>query len=178
MVTGMTIFTTSSTACAHAHRRGQRGVVAIEFALVFLLGVLPLLMLTFSGILIFAAKQSLTLAASEGARAALHYGTTAQRQTFACQAAQQSMQWLLTFSNEGQNVNCAAPAPPSGTYAPIAVSTAVPCATTPAVQCITVVTSFDYNNHPFLPGTTAVYGWFMKQALSSSATVQLDSQGS
>jgi Flp pilus assembly protein TadG len=51
--------------------RGQQGVVAIEFALVFLFGVLPLLLLTFSGVMIFAAQQTLTLAAAEGARAAL-----------------------------------------------------------------------------------------------------------
>ncbi|WP_430391634.1 TadE/TadG family type IV pilus assembly protein [Dyella sp. 20L07] len=177
----MGIFTTRSSLPAQptsgrpAH---QRGVAAIEFALVFLLGVLPLLLLTFSGFLIFAAKQSLTLAASEGARAALHYGTIAQRQTFACQAAQQSMQWLLTFSNESSKVNCAVPQPPGTAYIPIAVSAAAPCASTPSVQCITVVTSFDYNNHPFLPGTTTVYGWLVKQALSSSATVQLDSQNS
>ena len=63
----------------HRSRRWQRGVVAIEFALVFLFGVLPLLLITVSGVMIFAAQETLSLAAAEGARAALHYGTTAQR---------------------------------------------------------------------------------------------------
>ena len=143
----------------------------IEFALVFLFGLLPLLLLTFSGVLIFAAKQSLTLAAANGARAALHYGTNVQRQTYACQAAQASMQWLITFS--GQTPDCSS--------APITVSnpatTPCPSVVPAGVQCITVTTSFDYNAHPFLPGTTAVYHWAIGSALSSTATIQIDTSG-
>lgn len=151
-------------------RRKQRGVVAIEFALIFLFGVLPLLLLTFSGVLIFAAKQSLTLAAANGARAALRYGTTgsiAEREASACQVAQQSMQWLLTFS--GATPNCTAD--------PIAVSSqACPSG---GVTCVQVTTTFDYNSHPFIPGTTTIYGWVLGGAgtLTSSATVQLDTTG-
>ena len=158
-----------------ASRRHQRGVAAIEFALVFMLGVLPLIMLTLTGVLIFAAKESLALAASEGARAALHYGSAAQRQTFACQAAQQSMQWLLDFT--GESVDCSAPQSPGGSYAPIAVSPSAPCPSNAAVQCITVVASFDYDKHPFIPVASSVYGWVMNSTLSSSATVQLDMAG-
>jgi Flp pilus assembly protein TadG len=154
----------------------QRGVAAIEFALVFLLGFLPLLLLTFTGILIFAAQQSLTLAAAEGARAALHYGTAAQRQTYACLAAQESMQWLLNFS--GETPNCATPVAPGGTYTPVAVSAATTCPTNAAMECITVVASFDYNNHPFIPGAGAMASWVLGKSLSSSATVQLDMTGS
>ncbi|KRF02105.1 pilus assembly protein TadE [Frateuria sp. Soil773] len=147
-------------------------MVAIEFALVFLLGVLPLLMLTFSGVLIFAAKQSLTLAAANGARAALRYGSTGEipeRRTAACLAASQSMQWLLDFS--GAAPDCAAPGNP-----PIAV-TAASCPATVNVQCIKVETTYNYDAHPFIPGTTAVYGWLLGNALTSSATVQLDTSG-
>jgi len=150
----------------------QRGVAAIEFAFVFLLGVLPLLLLTLSGVLIFAAQQSLSLASAEGARAALQYGTLAQRQSNACYAAQRSMSWLLAFS--GENANCATPAAPGATYAPVAISAAAPCPSNAAMKCITVVASFDYNTHPFIPGATALYGWLMTSSLSSSATVQLD----
>ncbi|WP_130617056.1 TadE/TadG family type IV pilus assembly protein [Dyella amyloliquefaciens] len=156
-------------------RERQRGMVSLEFALVFMLGVLPLLMLTVSGVLIFAAKQSLTLAASEGARAALHYGTTAQRKTYACQSAQAAMQWLLTFSSE--TTSCATPSAPGTTYMPVAVSSPSTCPSNSAMQCITVVASFDYNKHPFLPGTSAVYGWLLAANLSSSATVQIDLTG-
>lgn len=147
----------------------QRGVVAIEFALVFLFGLLPLLLLTFSGVLIFAAQQSLTLAAAEGARAALHYGTPAQRNSNACAAAQLSMQWLLKFSNDLSPCT-------SGSTA-INVSALAPCPSTPAMECMTVVTSYDYNSHPFIPGTITIYHWLLQGAISSSATVQIDTSG-
>jgi Flp pilus assembly protein TadG len=164
-------------------RQGQRGVVAIEFALVFLFGLLPLLLLTFSGVLIFAAKQSLTLAAANGARASLHYSANIEgRRTYACTAASASMKWLLTFSNEA--VDCSNPPTPSSEssnmYVPIAVSNLGTC-TPPApagVQCITVKTSFDYDAHPFLPGTKTVYHWTIGSALSSTATIQIDTSGS
>ncbi|MBE1160815.1 TadE/TadG family type IV pilus assembly protein [Dyella acidiphila] len=156
-------------------RRRQHGVVAIEFALVFLLGVLPLLLITLSGVMIFAAQETLTLAAAEGARAALHYGSTAQRESNACNAAQESMGWLLNFS--GQQPNCAAPPAPGGAFASIAVSAPTACPSTPAMQCITVVTSYNYNAKPFLPGTKTLYGWVLGAVMSSSATVQLDLTG-
>ncbi len=140
--------------------------------MVFLLGVLPLLLITMTGVMIFAAQEALSLASAEGARAALQYGTTAQRQTNACNAAQRSMSWLLTFS--GESASCTTPTTPGGTYVPIAVSAAAPCPTNAAATCITVVTSFDYDNHPFIPGTKTLYGWAMGSNLSSTATVQLD----
>ncbi|WP_199101018.1 TadE/TadG family type IV pilus assembly protein [Dyella sp. ASV21] len=160
----------------HHTKRYQRGVAALEFAFVFLLGILPLLLLTLSGVMIFAAQQSLTLAASEGARAALHYGSTAQRQTAACSAAQSSMQWLLNFS--GESANCAAPQPPGSTYQPIAVSSPATCPSNAAMSCITVVASYDYKNRPLIPLAGALFVWLTGPNLSSSATVQLDLSGS
>jgi hypothetical protein len=140
----------------------QHGVVAIEFALIFLLGVLPLLFVTFTGVMVFAAKQALTLAATDGARAALRYGDTQQRRHVACQSAQASMQWLLNFS--GQHPDCANPDGSAG----ISVSAPQPCFG--GAQCITVMTSYDYDRHPFLPGTD----WLMQRSIQSSATIQLD----
>lgn len=145
-----------------AGRRRQRGVVAIEFALILLLGVLPLLFLTFTGVMVFAAKQALTLAAADGARAALRYGDSNQRRLSACQSAQLSMSWLLKFS--GQTPDCTNPDGSAG----ISVSTPQSCFG--GVQCITVITSYDYDRHPFLPGTD----WLMQSSLQSSATIQLD----
>ncbi|GLQ99761.1 pilus assembly protein [Dyella mobilis] len=155
--------------------RRQRGVMAIEFAVVFLFGVLPLILLTLTGVMIFAAQETLSLAAAEGARAALHYGTTAQRQANACNAAQESMQWLLNFSSE--TPDCATPPAPGGAFTAIAVSAPVACPDTPAMSCMTVVASYNYDANPFLPGTKAVYGWVMGAVMSSSATVQLDLTG-
>jgi len=141
-------------------------VVAIEYALVFIFGLLPLLLLTLSGVLIFAAKQSLTLAADNGARAALQYSAnSASRQATACAVAEESMQWLLTFS--GVTPDC--------TDGPIIVST-MACPSNTALSCVQVVTSFDYSAHPFIPGTQVVYGWLL-DSITSTAVVQLDSTG-
>lgn len=150
-------------------RHRQRGVVALEFALVFLFGMLPLLMLTFTGVLVFAAQQSLTLAAAEGSRAALRYGTTdAARTLQACVSATQSMQWLLSFS--GQTDACSA----NGGMAATSVRFA-PCASDANVRCVTVTTAYDYDKHPFLPGTGALFNLtFGAAGLRSAAVVQLE----
>lgn len=144
-------------------RHVQRGVVAVEFALVFLLGVLPLLLLTLSGVMIFAAKQTLTLAAADGARAALRYGSDGSlpgRETAACAVAAQSMQWLLNVSNASQ-------ACPTSLIAVDSSS----CSSDSSVQCVKVTTTFDYKANPLIPGT----GWMLGgiSNLSSTATVQL-----
>ncbi len=147
---------------AVAARSRQNGVVAIEYALVFIFGLLPLLLLTLSGVLIFAAKQSLTLAADNGARAALQYSpSNAARQATACAVASESMQWLLNFS--GETPDCA--------DGPIVVST-IACPSNASLMCVQVVTSFDYAAHPFIPGTKAVYEWVL-DPITSSAIVQL-----
>jgi Flp pilus assembly protein TadG len=174
----ITTVTTRSLLLCHWHK--QRGVVAIEFALIFLFGLVPLLLLTFSGVLIFAAKQSLTLAAANGARAALHYGTSTERRIYACKVARDSMQWLLSFAQE--TPDCTDIPITVSANDPIAVSMPGPCPSNgeaPAdVQCVTVTTSFDYNDHPFLPGTVTVYDWVTKQQLlTSTATIQIDTSG-
>jgi len=150
-----------------ASRRSARGVVTIEFALLLMFGVLPLLMLTFTGVMVFAAQQSLALAAGEGGRAALRYGTPAERRSNACTAAARSMQWLLNYSRT-------TPACSSANTAPIIVSQPYACSSDGSAQCIKVVASYDYDAHPFLPGTGALLSWSMGQSLSSTAVVQLD----
>ncbi len=145
--------------------RNARGIVTVEYALMMIFGIFPLIMLTFTGVMIFAAKQTLSLAAAEGARASLRYGTLPERRQAACTAASRSMQWLLDFSR--QTPNCS-----SASAAPIAVES-VACTGTAGLQCMRVTVSYDYENHPFLPGTVALYGWTMGD-LTSSAVAQLD----
>ena len=140
--------------------RRQRGVASIEFALMLMLGLLPLLLFTFTGVMIMAAQQTLATASAEGARASLRYGTNAQRRTAACVAARTSMQWLLQFSK--QDVDCSA----GGSNAIVVAA--------PAAQCITVTVSYDYAGHPFLPGTATLYGWVMRAPIRSVAVAQLD----
>lgn len=147
--------------------RRQRGVVAVEYALMMILGLVPLLLFTFSGVLIMAAQQTLATAAAEGARASLRFGTVNERRTAACVAARQSMQWLLQFSR--QNPDCSA-----GGTGPIQVSAQAPCAGMATAQCMTVTVRYDYAAHPFFPGTATLYGWVMRAPIRSVAVAQLD----
>jgi Flp pilus assembly protein TadG len=140
----------------------QRGVAAIEFALVF-----PVFFMLLYGIityvLIFLAQQSLALAAEEGARAALRY-TTADRGTIGCNTATQLIKWL--GSDAGGN--------PIATCTPIGpVACAFPAGTT--AQCITVKIIYPYSSKPLVP---LLLGPLMNVAipakLASSATVQIN----
>lgn len=153
-----------------ANIKRQRGVVSIEYALLLMLGILPLLLITFTGVMVFAAQQSLTLAASEGARAALRYGDVPARRSSACQASARSMQWLLNFS--GETAGC-----PAAAAAPIIVSGAYPCASDGTTRCMQVSVSYDYDRHPFVPGTGRLLGWVLGERMRSSAIVQLDTGG-
>ncbi|OBU70780.1 pilus assembly protein TadE [Stenotrophomonas maltophilia] len=148
-------------------RHLQRGAASIEFALMLMLGLLPLLLFTFSGVMIMAAQQTLATASAEGARASLRYGSIAERRTAACTAARTSMQWLLRFSR--QDVNCS-----SGGSDAIVVTAPAPCAGLASAQCMTVTVSYDYASHPFLPGTATLYGWVMQAPIRSVAVAQLD----
>ncbi len=148
--------------------RSQRGVITVEYALMMMLGFLPLLMLTFSGVMIMATQQTLATASAEGARASLRFGSTAERRVAACSAARRSMEWLLRFS--GQEPDCSA-ASSSGA---IVVSPPAACSGLASAQCVTVTVSYDYSSHPFLPGTGTLYGWVMKAPIRSVAVAQLD----
>lgn len=139
----------------------QRGIAAIEFALIF-----PIFFVVLYGIityvLIFLAQQSLALAAEEGARAALRY-TTADRGTIACNTAKQLVGWLGGGGGA-----------PTATCTPVGPFTcAFPAGTT--AQCITVNLVYPYAARPLVP---LLLGPLMRVAvpatLASSATVQIN----
>lgn len=106
-----------------AKRRHHRGVAALEFAIVFPLLLALVLGIVYYGVML-ALQQALTLAAEEGARAALRYpltsngGTVATtidlRVAAASQAARSvlpaSVSSLISTSNPAQAVACTAPA--------------------------------------------------------------------
>jgi hypothetical protein len=144
-----------------------RGAATIEFALMLIFGLLPLLMLTYTGVMIMAVQQTLSLASAEGARASLRYATPPERRMAACQAAKRSMQWLLTYA--GQQPDCSAAAAP-----PIVVSAPAPCSGMASAQCMQISVSYDYGAKPFLPGTGRVYGWVITEPIRSTAVAQLD----
>ncbi|RDU97366.1 TadE/TadG family type IV pilus assembly protein [Trinickia dinghuensis] len=140
-------------------RARSAGNAAVEFALVF-----PLLFLVLYGIVtysvLFVAQQSLTLAAEEGARAALNYqsaasvaGALSARSSNACNVANQSAGWL------GAYAQCAAQAQN--------------CSYDGAMSCVQVTLTYDYAAHPIVP-TLPLLSLALPQTLSSVATVQLD----
>ncbi|KVD39787.1 pilus assembly protein TadE [Burkholderia ubonensis] len=150
--------TTQRQPCA---RRRQRGATAVEFALVF-----PLFFVIFYALvsygLIFAIQQNLTLAATEGARAALNYvpeanGQGAQalqdRASAARRAAQNLTRWLP---------NVVVPAPSSAA-----------CSYDASMYCVTVTVTYPYAQYPLVP-SLPLLGFVLPSALTSTATVQIN----
>ncbi|QQC64938.1 TadE/TadG family type IV pilus assembly protein [Paraburkholderia ginsengisoli] len=137
--------------------QAQRGATAIEFALVFPLFFMILYaIITFS--LILVAQQNLTLAASEGARAALNWQTST------------SVDDALT--NRG-NAACVAAKQMTATLVKSADCTATPSQCGTGMRCVTVQLSYDYQTNPLVP-TLPLLGFAVPARLSSSATVQLN----
>jgi Flp pilus assembly protein TadG len=145
--------------CHQPSRARHAGSAAVEFALVF-----PLLFLVLYGIVtysvVFVAQQNLTLAAEDGARAALAFqrattvaGALSARSSNACTVANQSTGWL------GAYAQCAAQAQS--------------CSYDSAMSCVQVTLTYDYANHPLVP-TLPLLSLALPQTLSSVATVQLD----
>lgn len=143
----------------HRMRSHASGSAAVEFALVF-----PLLFTVLYGIVtysvLFVAEQNLTLAAEEGARAALNYQSATNvadalsaRGSNACSVAGQSTQWL------GAYARCAAQAQS--------------CSYNSAMECVQVTLTYDYASHPLVP-KLPLLSLVLPQTLSSVATVQLD----
>lgn len=143
----------------HSRRRAQRGVTAVEFALVF-----PLFFGVFYAIvsysLIFVAEQSLTLATAEGARAVLNYQKASTvpaalvlRTAAACTTAKNLVAPMI------QNADCTT------------VQTA--CSYDPTMTCIAVTMTYHYSTSPLVPNIP-VLGLAMPTNLIGTATVQLN----
>ena len=146
----------------------QRGAATIEYVFLVAFGLVPLLLLTFTGVMIFAAKQSLTLAAEEGARAAMRQpaivggqNAMAVRQANACAVASVNMKWLLNFSS------------PAVTRCNTRLLEGGDCGLAGA-RCISVETTYNYDMAPFFPGTGALYRWTLGEPIRSTAVAQLD----
>jgi Flp pilus assembly protein TadG len=145
---------------AYARRmRSQRGATAVEFALVFPLFFTVLYaIVTFS--LVLVAQQNLTLAAEEGARAALNWQTNTSidsaldnRGKAACDAA------TLLAAPLVSAMQCA--------------HSAASCGPNNAMKCISVALTYDYKTYPLVP-TLPLLSFTIPNTLSSSATVQLN----
>jgi Flp pilus assembly protein TadG len=141
------------------HMHAQRGATAIEFALVFpLFFTILYSIVTFS--LIFVAQQNLTMAAEEGARAALNWQSNTSMQSAltnrgnaACAAATAMVATLV------QSMQCT---PSSST-----------CGPGNTMQCVNVLLTYNYQANPLVP-TLPLMTYVLPSTLSSSATVQLN----
>jgi Flp pilus assembly protein TadG len=139
------------------HSRQQRGSTAIEFAMIFPLFFVVLYgIITFS--MIFVAQQSLTLAAEEGARAALTYqkGDTPD----------------LALS---ARVNTVCPTAKSMLTPMVATADchATSTACNSGMECVQVIVSYSYVDKPLVP-SLPILGDVLPTTLTSSATIQLN----
>ncbi|WP_211451932.1 TadE/TadG family type IV pilus assembly protein [Collimonas antrihumi] len=159
---------------ARAKNVAQRGVAAIEFALIF-----PVFFMLLYGIityaLIFVAQQSLTLAAEEGARAALRYIGTGSptdplRGMAACNTVTPLVSWLGSAA-----CNPPAPYPTTVPYVQVTYLTCPASNPAPNANCIKVKVTYPYGTQPLVP---LLLGSLMSVAvpanLGGSATVQID----
>ncbi|CAE6726112.1 TadE/TadG family type IV pilus assembly protein [Paraburkholderia aspalathi] len=144
----------------HVHRASaQRGSTAVEFALLFpLFFTILYSIITFS--LIFVAQQNLTLAAEEGARAALNWQSNTSMQNAlvnrgnaACAAAKLMVATLV------QAMQC--------------TSSSAACGPSNAMQCVNVLLTYNYRDNPLVPNLPLLT-YTLPGTLSSSATVQLN----
>lgn len=137
-------------------KRAERGSVLVEFSLVFALFVLVIYALISFGV-ILAAKNSLTHAAAEGARAAVAVvddPMTAddERVLRAREKVDQALEW---FGSKYE---------PGDTTASIA-----PCGT---AECITVRIVHPYSTRPIVPPAPGL-GLVIPSNLTSTAVVEL-----
>lgn len=158
---------TTTSAARRANGRGrQRGVAAIEFAIVFLLFFMLVWGILTYGFA-FAAQQTLTLAAENGARAALHYQPAqtaaealAARTAAAQNATAKSLDWLQKFNP---------------LYDPQGAVTVQgqPCVYDAALICFSVSVTYPYAQRPLIPSIPGL-GLLVPQTLVGNAAMQMD----
>ena len=135
----------------------ERGSVLVEFALVFGLFVLVIYALISFG-MILAAKNSLTHAAAEGARAAVGVvddpatATIDERVERAKTKVGESLDWFGSKYQPGDTT-----------------ATVGPCG---GAECITVKITFPYESRPLVPPTPGL-GLVLPSNLTSTAVVEL-----
>ncbi|WP_120971801.1 TadE/TadG family type IV pilus assembly protein [Comamonas sp. lk] len=136
-------------------RKREQGAAAIEFAVLF-----PIFFLIFYAIvtygLIFAAQQTVTLAAAEGARAAVRYqagkdqdARKVARIAAACDMSNQVLAWMRK-TGTGQATPASGVCATGITKTEISTVTAQ-CSALSGVTCIKVLVTYDYDQAPLIP---------------------------
>ena len=136
----------------------RKGVVAVEFAIVF-----PIFFLIFYAIvtygLIFAAQQTLTLAAAEGARAAVRYpaqlspGSTQliARKSAACSMANSAVDWLRKMGAGLGGTTCADSVPGDAAGIYVYAGDCTGMAASKVFSCVNVRINYSYASSPLIP---------------------------
>lgn len=155
----------------------QRGVAALEFALVAMVFLIILFGIANYGAA-FVVQQALTRAAEDGARAMLQarLAPAQAAQTpgqFGCAAAIRSVQWLSDYRERVASgpLTCLEPV-------------LFDCSYDSSLQCASLVVRYsDYRSYPLIPDLVPLGAWlaavldnpdgWMPQDLSAGATVQL-----
>ena len=139
-------------------KKYEQGAAAVEFAILF-----PVFFLIFYAVvtygLIFAAQQTLTLAAAEGARAAVRYpaqlpantSQLAARKNAACAMANGTLDWLRKMGSGLGGSSCIDSS--TGDAAGIYVSSG-DCAgisSSTGFSCVNVRINYSYASSPLIP---------------------------
>ncbi|RZT29354.1 TadE/TadG family type IV pilus assembly protein [Cupriavidus agavae] len=137
-----------------AHRHRDNGAVAVEFALVFPVLLALVLGIAYYGV-ILAMQQVLTLAAEEGARAALRYPLTSNNGTLAETLA-------LRVSAADQTARGVLPASVANGLLNGSGAQAMACTAPPGQQCVQVTLNLRTSTLlpvvPFVPVPTTLTG--------------------
>ena len=141
-------------------RRDQRGIALLEFAIVAPAFFFLLYALVVFGMAL-ALKQSVTNAATEGARSALGQSSDAAAITKAQDTAKGRLNWLSTSQKASLTVNATVVSPCP--VDPPAVGTG---------KCIKVTVSYPYDANPLVP-SAPIIKQLQPKTISSIAYVQI-----
>jgi Flp pilus assembly protein TadG len=130
--------------------RSERGVAALEFAIVSQLLLLLLYGMLMYGF-IFALDHNMTQAAAEGARVAISQTTNITGY------AQQAAMDRLSFGQAKTST---------------VTATVAGCVSDPTVQCLTVTIIYDNRAHPVLPGFLGMQ-YLTPGTITATSTVEL-----
>jgi len=138
--------------------KSERGVAALEFAI-----VAQLLMLLLYGMLtygfVFALDHNITQSAAEGARFAISEPTNATDST------------IITDSINAAKSHISFAA--AKTYAVVQAEIINCVASNPTIRCIHVWITYDWRNHPLIPGLVGMQNLTPSQ-IGADSTVELD----
>ena len=142
-----------------------KGVSAIEFAVIFpVLFLMLYALLTYS--IVFAVKHSLSLAAAEGARAAVRFNSVSSdtvqlRREAACLMALNSLTWLTAIKGQA-SCNDGSAGSSNNVISVTVIGRPNACAPTAApplnntVSCIEVYARYSYAVSPIIPVLQAI----------------------